>query len=87
MVHGMNPYAIVCGFGAGMRDYPPERACGQPADIPTIAGQIPLAPGVTLAFEPNCVINGKLASIGGTVIIGDDGPVELNPFTAQLLRA
>jgi hypothetical protein len=32
-----------------------------------------LAPGMTFAFEPNCVFDGKLASIGGTVIIGEDG--------------
>jgi len=25
--------------------------------------------------------------VGGTVILGEDGPIELNPLTAQLLRA
>jgi hypothetical protein len=42
---------------------------------------------MTFAFEPNYVFDGKLASIGGTVIIGEDGSLELNPLTARLLRA
>jgi hypothetical protein len=33
------------------------------------------------------VFDGKLALIGGTVIIGEDGPVELNPLTVRLPRA
>jgi len=42
---------------------------------------------MTFALEPNCVFDRKLASIGGTVIIGEDGPIELNPLTARLQRA
>jgi hypothetical protein len=26
-------------------------------------------------------------NLGGTIVIGDDGPIELNPLTANLLRA
>jgi hypothetical protein len=48
-------------------------------------------PGVTFrhvgSFEPSAVVGGRAANIGGTVIIGEDGPIELNPLTAQLLRA
>jgi hypothetical protein len=83
----MNPYAMVCGFGADLSSYPRALAYGQLAEVATIAEHMQLAPGMTFAFEPNCVFDGKLASIGGTVIIGEDGPIELNPLTARLLRA
>ena len=29
----------------------------------------------------------RMVNIGGTVIAGEDDPLELNPLTAQLLRA
>jgi Xaa-Pro aminopeptidase len=87
MVHSMNPYTMVCGFGAGLSSYPRALAYGQLAEVATFAEHMRLAPGMTFAFQPNCVFDGKLASIGGTVIIGEDGPIELNPLTARLLRA
>ena len=39
------------------------------------------------AFEPRAVVSGRAVNLGGTVILGEDGPIELNPLTAQLLRA
>jgi Xaa-Pro aminopeptidase len=87
MVHGMNPYAVVRGLGADLSSRPHAPGYGQLAEVPALGEQMPLAPGMTFAFEPNCVFDGKLASIGGTVIIGEAGPIELNPLTAQLLRA
>lgn len=87
MVHGMNPYAMVYGFGADLSSYPHSLAYRQLAEVARLAERMPLAPGMTFAFEPNCVFDDKLASIGGTVVIGENGPIELNPLTAQLLRA
>jgi Xaa-Pro aminopeptidase len=46
-----------------------------------------LEPGMTFAFEPGCGFGSRIVTIGGTVIVGDDGPIELNPYTAQLLCA
>lgn len=87
MVHSINPYGPVCGFGWGLRTYGPAQDYGELGEVPTIGGELPLAPGMTFAFEPSCVINGRMVNIGGTVIVGEDGPLELNPLTAQLLRA
>lgn len=87
MVHSINPYGPVCGFGQGLKTYPPAQAYGQLGEVPTIGAELPLAPGMTFSLEPNCVINGRLANIGGTIIITQDTPAELNPLTAQLMRA
>ncbi|MET9064270.1 M24 family metallopeptidase [Streptosporangium sandarakinum] len=87
LVHLLNPMGPVCGFGAGLRRLPEAGRYGRLFDVPTMGGELPLAPGMTFAFEPNAVVGGRLANLGGTVVIGDDDPVELNPFTAQLLRS
>lgn len=87
MVHSINPYGPVCGFGWGLRAYGPAQDYGELGEVPTIGGELPLAPGMTFAFEPSCVINGRMVNIGGTVIVSEDDPLELNPLTAQLLRA
>jgi hypothetical protein len=42
---------------------------------------------MSFAFEPNSVIGHHAVNIGGTVIVGDDEAIELNPFTAKLLPA
>ncbi|GAA2010472.1 M24 family metallopeptidase [Catenulispora yoronensis] len=87
MVHTLNPYGPVCGFGSGLKRVPEARQYGRLFELPTIGGELPLAPGMSLSFEPNAVVGGKAVNLGGTVVIGDDGPIELNPLTAQLLRA
>lgn len=50
-------------------------------------GDMELDPGMTFAFEPSCVFGRRRVTLGGTVVVGEDGPIELNPYTAQLLRA
>jgi Xaa-Pro aminopeptidase len=64
-----------------------RRTMGELGEVPTIGGELPLAPGMTFSLEPSCVLNGRMVNIGGTVIVGEDNPLELNPLTAQLLRA
>jgi Xaa-Pro aminopeptidase len=87
LVHTLNPMGPVCGFGAGLRRLPEAARYGRLFEVPTMGGELPLAPGMTFAFEPNAVIGDRLANLGGTVVIGEDEPIELNPFTAQLLRS
>jgi Xaa-Pro aminopeptidase len=49
-------------------------------------GELPLAPGMCCAFGPSAVVAGRAVSLGGTVLIGEDDPIELSPFTARMLR-
>jgi len=56
------------------------------APRPDAGGELPLAPGMCCALVPSAVVAGRAVSLGGTVVIGEDDPVEHNPFTARLLR-
>jgi Xaa-Pro aminopeptidase len=87
-LHALNPMIVLSGFPAdapkripGAEVYPPE------PDHPTIGADLELVPGMTFAMEPNYVIGQHLAYLGGTVIVGDPDPIELNPSTAKILRA
>jgi len=51
------------------------------------SGEMELEPGMTFAIEPHCVFGRRRVTVGGTAIVGDDQAIELNPYTAQLLRA
>jgi Xaa-Pro aminopeptidase len=48
--------------------------------------ELPLAPGMCCAIGPSAVVAGRAVSLGGTVLIGEEDPVELSPFTARMLR-
>ncbi|WP_432832854.1 M24 family metallopeptidase [Dactylosporangium sp. CA-092794] len=52
-----------------------------------ISGDLQLQPGMTFALEPHCILGHRRVSLGGTVIVGEDDAIELNPYTARLLRA
>jgi Xaa-Pro aminopeptidase len=51
-----------------------------------VGGELPLAPGMCCAFGPSAVVAGRAVSLGGTVLIGTDDPIELSPSTARMLR-
>jgi Xaa-Pro aminopeptidase len=86
MVHALNPFGPVCGFGNGLGQITGAGRYGRLFEMPTVGAELPLAPGMSWAFEPSAVIGGRAVNLGGTVIIGEDDPIELNPFTARLLR-
>jgi len=89
LVHALNPFGPVCGFGGpgGLDQIPGASRYGRLFELPTVGAELPLAPGMSWSFEPSAVVGGRAANIGGTVIIGEDDPIELNPYTARLLRA
>jgi hypothetical protein len=49
-------------------------------------GDMVLEPGMTFAFEPSCGFERKMITLGCSAVVGEDGPIELNPYTAQLRR-
>jgi Xaa-Pro aminopeptidase len=85
--HGINPFGPLCGFPGtiskldGAEEYPPM------ADYDTLQRELVLEPGMGFAFEPNYSFGRIKATIGGTVIVGEDDPIDLNPYTSQILKA
>jgi hypothetical protein len=62
------------------------RPLAEMLSAPGLAGELPLAPGMCCALAPGAVIAGHAVSLGGTVVISDDNPVELSPLTTRMLR-
>ncbi|MFC0111408.1 M24 family metallopeptidase [Kibdelosporangium aridum] len=86
-LHSLNP-GLVVGRGrgdisklAGAQAYPAVNA------HPAIMTDLVLQPGMSLILEPQYAFGRHLVHVGGTVIVGEDEPIELNPYTAQILRA
>ncbi|MBY8857433.1 M24 family metallopeptidase [Nocardia sp. CA2R105] len=86
-VHSLNP-GLSVGKGLGFFSRIPGTD-GYPRvpDHPTFLPDLELAPGMSFAFEPNYAFGRHLVHLGGTVVVGQHLPIELNPYSAQLLRA
>jgi Xaa-Pro aminopeptidase len=87
VVHSLNP-GLALGRGydhinriPGTEGYPPAHA--HPAFLP----EMELQPGMSFALEPAFATGHYMAHVGTTVIVGEDEPTELSPYTAQLLPA
>ncbi len=86
-IHGLNPYGAFCRIPGGRGQVPGVE------NYPDFAGMTPplqdmeLEPGMSFAFEPSCGLGRYLVTVGGTVIVGENGPIELNAYSSRLLRA
>jgi Xaa-Pro aminopeptidase len=86
-LHSLNPgLAVGRGRGdistlPGVQDYP--AVAGHPA----LLTDLELAPGMTFILEPQYAFGRHLVHLGGTVITDENEPLELNPYTAQILQA
>ncbi|MEW2574426.1 M24 family metallopeptidase [Streptomyces sp. NPDC047070] len=86
-VHSLNP-GLSVGKGRGLFSrIPGTEGYPRVSDHPTFLSDMELAPGMSFALEPNYAFGRHLTHLGGTVIVGDDLPLELNPYSAQLLHA
>ena len=86
-IHGLNPSIALCRFPGDIGQLPGAEVYPAVSDQPTILGDLELKPGMCFAFEPNYAFGRHVVHLGGTVIVGEDEPIELNPYTAQILRA
>lgn len=87
-IHSLNPIHAVCGFaidfarlGLAKDGYPPTM------DYGTTQAEMVIQAGMSFAFEPSCGFGPYVVCLGGSVVVDKDGPIELNPSFARLLRA
>lgn len=86
-IHGLNPYGSLCRIPAGRAQVDGAENYPSVPALPTGLADLVLEPGMTFAFEPSCGFGNHLVTLGGTVIVGENEAIELNAYTAQLLRA
>lgn len=85
-IHALNPGVAICHCPAnnihvtGLEQHPDV------PEVPTMPAELTLKPGTTFIFEPSCGFGRHVVTVGGTVLVGEDGAIELNPKTAKLLR-
>ena len=48
--------------------------------------KVELRAGMTFSFEPNCMFGKRFVNLAGTVVVGKDGPIELNEISIRLMR-
>lgn len=85
-IHGMNPFGTISGF-VGVTPPPGLRDYGRVGQVPLVGGDVVLRPGMTFAVEPNCAFGRRAVNVGGTVIIGEHEPLELNHVATRLMHA
>ncbi|KAK4996105.1 hypothetical protein LTR66_004219 [Elasticomyces elasticus] len=85
-IHWLNPLAAICGFPPGLSQLDGAERYPHVESVPTVLGEMELEPGMTFAFEPSYGFGRHLVTVGVTVIVYGNGPIELNPYTAQLQR-
>ncbi|MEE9926027.1 M24 family peptidase [Brucella intermedia] len=88
LIHSINPYGPI-GFGSapGPESLPEAAAYGSIGRLPTTWRDLPLQEGMSFAFETNCAFGRHLANLGGTVLVGKDGGIELNQNSTNVMRA
>jgi len=86
-VHGLNPLMALSGFPGDISRVSGAEIYPSATDQRTILGDMVLEPGMCFAFEPNYAFGRHLVHLGGTVIVGEDEPIELNPYTTEILQA
>ncbi len=85
-LHSLNPFGAIGRCGQGFPAQPGMDAYREVGALETTLPDLVLRPGMGFAFEPNCVLGRCRVNIGGTVVVGDDGPIELNRICNSMVR-
>lgn len=86
-LHTLNPGLVVGRGRADISALPGAQAYPSVTGHPAVLPELELAAGMTVILEPQYAFGGHLAHLGGTVIVTENEPLELNPYTAQILQA
>lgn len=85
-IHSLNPILAICKCELDLNHVGASQQYPLIWQLPTLAPDLILEPGMSFAFEPCCLFGSHGATIGGTVVVGEDEPIELNPYPARMLR-
>jgi Xaa-Pro aminopeptidase len=85
LVHSLNPHLLVggCGLSPQLPDAPTYATL---AGFTTRGADVELQPGFSFAFQPNCAYGRRRVNIGGTVVLTEHGPHQLNVLPNTLHR-
>lgn len=86
LIHSINPYGLICGFGDGFARVPGSERYPVAAKVPMFGAEVEIRPGMTFSFEPSCLLGRRFVNLGGTVIVGETGAIELNEVSTRLMR-
>jgi Xaa-Pro aminopeptidase len=83
MLHSLSPAAFVGHIALNASQIP---GYGRYPGFRTIepAHDVQLGPGMVFAFEPNACTGLHRVNIGGTVVVGEQGPIELNTTPCRM---
>jgi Xaa-Pro dipeptidase len=84
-IHGMDPFGTISGYEVSSEILSAEHY-GRVGHVPMVGGDVELRPGMTFALEPNCAIQKRVVNLGGTVVVGEDEPLELNHVSTWLMH-
>jgi Xaa-Pro dipeptidase len=87
LIHGINPYGLLGGFGEGFAKLPGAERYGLAGRVPTHGAEVELRAGMTFSFEPSCMFGTRYVNLAGTVLVGEGEALELNSISTRLMRA
>lgn len=86
LIHSISPFGLI-GVGDELARLPETKNYGKVLRIPSMGLETVLKAGMVFALEPNCAIGKRVINLGGTVIVGENGGIELNHNSTHLMRA
>ena len=86
-VHSINPITVMVSMAAfGVKAMVNSDRYPEIQIRPERDRDVVLKPGMTFAFETNCHLDHRRVNIGGTVLLTEDGPEELNTLANHMQR-